>query len=213
MITKMTGKLTRVLDEEARLEIGAFEYQVLVPEYVRRIVQTRVGEVLSFHISEYIEGNQVGSKMIPRRIGFLSESELEFFDLFCTVDKIGVRKALKALGRPVKEIAEAIARSDAKWLTTLAGIGKTSAEQIIATLKTKVTKYTLASDGPRSPDDPELEPAIDPKIVDDAYAALLNFGMSASDARSRIDAVLRSGVKIASVQDYINAAFRTKKGE
>ena len=33
MITKMTGPLTRVLDDEVRLQVGPFEYQVLVPEF------------------------------------------------------------------------------------------------------------------------------------------------------------------------------------
>jgi len=40
MITRMTGVLNRVLDEEVRLQVGALEYQVLVPEFVRRQVQT-----------------------------------------------------------------------------------------------------------------------------------------------------------------------------
>ena len=35
-------------------------------------------------------------RMVPRLIGFASEAELEFFDLFCTVDKVGTRKAIKA---------------------------------------------------------------------------------------------------------------------
>ena len=80
----------------------------MVPEFVRRQVQTRCGEELTFHISEYLEATQMSSRMIPRRIGFLHEIELEFFDLFCTVDKIGVKKGLKAMGRPIKEIADAI---------------------------------------------------------------------------------------------------------
>src|SRR5437762_2582241 len=39
MITKITGSLVRVLDDEVRLLAGPFEYQVLVPEFVRRRLQ------------------------------------------------------------------------------------------------------------------------------------------------------------------------------
>jgi Holliday junction DNA helicase RuvA len=39
MITKVAGVLNRVLDEEVRLQVGALEYQVLVPEFVRRQLQ------------------------------------------------------------------------------------------------------------------------------------------------------------------------------
>ncbi len=44
MITKITGVLNRVLDEGVRLQVGPLEYEVLVPEFVRRALQTRVGQ-------------------------------------------------------------------------------------------------------------------------------------------------------------------------
>src|SRR5207253_9706341 len=149
MITKMTGKLNRVLDEEVRLQVGAMEYQVLVPEFVRRPLQVRIGEDVTLHTSEYLEGNPMQGRVVPRLIGFLSEAELEFFELFCTVDKVGVRKAIKALMRPIREIADAIQRQDAKWLTSLPGIGPATAEQVVATLRRKVPKFALMAQ-PRS---------------------------------------------------------------
>src|SRR5215475_307305 len=148
MITKITGVLNRVLDEEVRLQVGPLEYQVLVPEFVRRQVQGHVGQDLTLHTSQYLDGNPMQGRVVPRLIGFTSEPELEFFELFCTVDKVGVRKALKALVRPVREIADAIQRQDAKWLTSLPGVGAATAEQIIATLKRKVTKFALMAAPP-----------------------------------------------------------------
>src|SRR5262249_54774467 len=97
MITKMTGQLNRVLDEEIRLEVGPLEYQVLVPGFVRRHLQTRMGQQITLHTSEYLDGNPMQGRVVPRLIGFLNEAELEFFELFCTVDKVGTRKAIKAL--------------------------------------------------------------------------------------------------------------------
>ena len=93
-------------------------------------------------------------RVVPRLIGFLNEAELEFFDLFCTVDKVGVRKAIKALMRPIREIADAIQRQDTKWLTTLPGIGPATADQVVATLRRKVTKFALmAEPADRGPGD------------------------------------------------------------
>src|SRR5438128_6612076 len=143
MITKITGVLNRVLDEEVRLQVGPLEYQVLVAEFVRRQVQGRLGQELTLHTSHYLDGNPMQGRVVPRLIGFLHEAELEFFELFCTVDKVGVRKAIKALMRPIRDIADAIQRQDSKWLTTLPGVGAATAEQIIATLRRKVTKYAL----------------------------------------------------------------------
>jgi len=207
MITKMTGTLTRVLDDEARLQVGPFEYQVLIPEFVRRQVQTRTGTEVTFHTLEYLEGGANATKMTPRRVGFLSEAELDFFELFCTVDKIGSKKALKAMGRPIKEMADAIQRQDVKWLTTMPGIGKQTAEQIIATLKNKVTRFAMAAPA-REAVDGEPTPHVDGTVFEDAYAALLTLGLNPVDARNRLDHAATSGKPFKTVEDVLNVIFR-----
>jgi Holliday junction DNA helicase RuvA len=211
MITKMTGTLVRVLDEEIRLAVGPYEYQILITEATRRQLQLRTGEEMTLHISEYLEGGQNASRLIPRKLGFASEDELEFFDLFTTVEKIGVKKALKALARPVREIADAISRQDAKWLTTLPGIGAASAEQIVTTLKRKVTKFALART--RSPaetgDDQAPEPITSP-LVEDVYLALMSLGLTPMEARTRLDSLLQAGHTITDVPSAITLIFQRK---
>lgn len=227
MMTKMTGTLTRVLDDEARLAVDAFEYQVMVPEAVRRQLQMRTGQEVTFHISEYLEGNPSGNRFVPRRVGFLTELELDFFDLFCTVEKIGVKKALKAMARPVREIADAINRQDTRWLSTLPGIGATTAEQIVTTLKRKVPKFLM---GPVSETEPEpavveakptgkrKPPPIAPepvaqtglpegRIVEDVYQALMALGLSPVEARSKLDSVLTSGKGFKTVEDALMLVY------
>jgi len=212
MITKMTGILTRVLDDELRLQVGPIEYQLLVAESVRRVVQMRAGEEITFHISEYLEGNSSGNRFIPRLIGFIAESELDFFDLFCTVEKIGVKKALKAMARPVKEIADAIVRQDVKWLSTLPGIGATTAEQIVTTLKRKVMPFTA---GPAAADDKpgkakpvnEGATAADGKLLDDIYLALMGLGLAPAEARGQLDSLLARGKTFATVQEALGLLF------
>src|SRR6202008_732399 len=95
------------------------------------------------------------------------------------VEQGGKRKAMKALVRPVKEIADAIQRQDAKWLTTLPGVGAATAEQIVATLRRKVTKFALmtepAANGERSE---AAATVVDGQVLEDAYQALLSVGHS-----------------------------------
>lgn len=213
MITRITGLLNRILDDEARLQVGPIEYQVLIAEAVRRAIQMRTGEEITFHISEYLESTSGGNRFIPRLIGFLTESELDFFDLFCTVEKIGVKKALKAMARPVKEIADAIVRQDVKWLSMLPGIGATTAEQIVTTLKRKVMPFTAAkreeaapkpADSAKASDD---SPATDGKLIDDVYLALMGLGLAPAEARSKLDALLTSGKPFTSVQSGLSLIF------
>jgi Holliday junction DNA helicase RuvA len=210
MITKIAGVVNRVLDEELRLQVGALEYQILVPEFVRRNVQSRQGQEVALHTTEYLEGNPMQGKMIPRLIGFASEAELEFFELFCTVDKVGVRKAMKALVRPIREIADAIQRQDPKWLTSLPGIGPATAEQIVATLRRKVTKFALMSPAPGDGSAAPVPSVVDGNLIEDAYQALLSVGHSPHEARDRLDRVLAGGKKFASVEEILLAIYQQK---
>jgi Holliday junction DNA helicase RuvA len=210
MITKITGLVNRVLDEEVRLQVGPLEYQVLVPEFVRRQVQGHVGQELTLHTSDYLDGNPMQGRVVPRLIGFLSEAELEFFELFCTVDKVGVRKAIKALMRPVREIADAIQRQDAKWLTSLPGVGTATAEQIVATLRRKVTKFALMAEPAANGERPPPTEATDGQLLEDAYQALLSVGHSPVEARNRLDKVLGGGKNFKSVEEILLAIYQER---
>jgi Holliday junction DNA helicase RuvA len=206
MITKLAGILNRVLDEEVRLQVGPIEYQVLVPEFVRRQLHAHIGKEITLSTTQYLEGSQMSNRMIPRLVGFPGDVELEFFELFCTVDKIGVRKALKALNRPIQEIADAIQRNDPKWLTTLPGVGPQSAKQVIATLNQKVTKFALI---PRPQIDGAAAPqtAVASNIIDDAYQALLSVGHGPVEARARLDQALSNGKSYESAEDVLLAIY------
>jgi Holliday junction DNA helicase RuvA len=190
------------LDDEVRLAAGSFEYQVLVPEFVRRQLQTRAGNEVTLHTTQYLEGNQAGSRFVPRLIGFMTERDLAFFDLFCTVDKVGVRKALKALNRPVSDIADAIHRQDVKWLTTLPGVGPSTAKEMLHALKDEIgpfveTPMTQAV---------AVDPAVS-RVIEDAYQALLSLGHTPSEARGRLDAALEGGRSFRTVEDLLVAVY------
>jgi Holliday junction DNA helicase RuvA len=209
MITKIKGGLNRVLDEEVRIQVGGLEYQVLVAENVRRRLQGYIGQEVTLHTCHYFDGNPMQGRVVPRLLGFLTETELDFFDLFCTVDKVGARKALKALVRPVKEIADAIQRQDAKWLTTLPGVGAATAEQIIATLRRKVTRFALMPDADGAAVAGAAgAAAMDGDVLEDAYQALMSVGHSPVEARHRLDQVLATGKTFKSVEDVLMEIYK-----
>src|SRR5215207_1213586 len=208
MITAITGALNRVLDEEVRLQAGPFEYSVLVPEFVRRQLQMRLGEEITLHTMQYLEGNQMSNRLVPRLVGFATEDDLAFFDLLCTVDKVGVRKALKALARPPREVADAIQREDVKWLSTLPGFGKATAETRVTALKRKVTRFALTvptADGAPPPS------AAAGAVIEDAYRALMSVGHNPADARARLDAALAGGKTYETVEALLTVIY-SKKG-
>ena len=113
--------------------------------------------------------------------------------------------------RPVRDIADAIQRQDAKWLTTLPGIGPATAEQIVATLRRKVTKFALMApprDGATAPVAPA---AVQDNILEDAYQALLSVGHSPQEARDRLDKALAGAKSFKSAEEILLVIYQQKK--
>ncbi|MFO0960802.1 MAG: Holliday junction branch migration protein RuvA [Isosphaeraceae bacterium] len=214
MISKVRGVVREVLEDKLTLAIDPFEVEVLIPENARRSLQSRLNEAVELHTILDIEGNQMGGSQRPRLIGFLSAIDREFFDIFCSVDGIGVRKALRAMVRPVRELARLIQDQDVKTLSTYPGIGEATAERVVAKLRRKVGKFALiVAPGAAEPvsKNGQEEPA-EPDVVRDTYQALLSVGHSDSEARARIDRVLAgSKRKFRTVADLIDAIYQHER--
>ena len=202
MITKMTGKLVALATDYATIEAGAFEYEVLIPEFTRRHLQAEMQKNVSLHTIEYIEGGQMQARMTPRMIGFLTEAEREFFDLFCSVDGVGVKKALRAMIRPVREVAGAIEEQDTKWLSSLPGIGAATAERIVAKLRRKVPKFALMVARDVTMTDTQ------PDVVSETFEALLTLGHSEAEARKLIDAALENKKKFKDTTELLQVIYQ-----
>ncbi len=206
MITRITGLLIRLESSAAVIAAGAFEYEVFIPEFVRRQLQGQIDNDVSLLTIEYLEGNPARGNLIPRMIGFTSDAEREFFDAICSVDGMGVKKALRAMVRPVREVAIAIEEQDIKQLSALPGIGSAMAERIVAKLRRKMAKFALMiqRDLP-----PELE--AERGVFNDAYEALVALGHTAPEARQRIEQIAKGGVKFKSVEDVLEEIYRTQQ--
>ncbi|MDR2642105.1 MAG: Holliday junction DNA helicase RuvA [Planctomycetaceae bacterium] len=201
MISKITGQLISLHTDFAIISASPFEYEVLIPEYTRRQLQNEIGKTVSLHTIYSIDGNPQG-KLTPRLIGFLTQAEREFFDLFCSVDGVGTRKALRAMVRPVKEIAIAIEEKDEKFLSGLPGIGNAMSERIVAKLRRKVPKFALLVGG-NIPNDVEQQT----DIVSETYEALIALGHSESDARHLLDAAIKSKNKFKDSAEMIQIIY------
>ena len=207
MITKISGKLVAVSDAVATLAIEAFEYEVMIPETARRRLQTMLGETVSLYTLHYLEGNPAQGRVVPRLVGFLNEVEREFFELFCSVDGVGVKKALRSMVRPVKDIAVLIEEQDAKGLSALPGVGPAIAERIIAKLRRKMPKFALLV-GREEGGVAEVERS----VVDETFQILCSLGHSESDARRLLDAALASKQKFKDVESLLQAVYQHRRG-
>ena len=206
MITKITGQLVALADDELTLKVGPLEYEVLIPELVRRQLQSQLNQEISLHTIEYLEGSAMQSRMTPRLIGFLHHVEREFFELFCSVDGVGVRKALRAMVRPVKEVATAIEEQDTKLLSSLPGVGPAIAERIVAKLRRKVPKFALMVSRA------EVESEVELDVITETFDVLRSLGHGESDARRLLDAALSAKKKYNDVQSLLQAIYQQSHG-
>ncbi len=202
MITRITGRLIALKDDVLTLRVGPYEREVLIPEFTRRQLQGELNQEVSLHTIEYLEGNPMQGRLTPRVVGFLTEAEREFFELFCSVDGVGVKKALRAMVRPVREVAVAIEEQDSKQLSALPGIGPATAERIIAKLRRKVPKFALMV--ARA----EVKTEIAPDVVSQTFEVLRGLGHSEADARRLLDEALASKKKFKDVQSLLQAIYQ-----
>jgi Holliday junction DNA helicase RuvA len=211
VLTKVRGILETLSNESLTLAVDPFEIEVLIPEHTRRQVQLKIGQPITLHTILYIEGGAMASRLVPRLVGFLSAIDREFFEIFCSVDGVGVRKALRAMVLPVRELARTIQDQDLKLLSTFPGIGEATAERIVAKLRRKVGKFALivrpettAAATTETNGAPEVA---EPDVIRDTYAALLSVGHSDSEAREAIDRVMTGKKRFKSVADMIEAIY------
>ena len=206
MITKISGTLDRIdhTGNCIELAVGPMVHEVLVTELVRRSLQTKIGQSVTLHTMEFLEGTPGRGNLVPRIVGFLTEVEREFFDLICEVDGVGVRKALRAIIRPVGEIATAIDEQDAKALSTLPGIGAATAERMIAKLRRRMPKFALLI----AREAPGEAVAGSNDVFSETFEVLRSLGHSDSDARRLVDVLRAEKKKPKDVQEALESIYR-----
>ena len=137
---------------------------------------------VTLHTIFYIGGDPTRGGMEPTLIGFTRSTDRRFFNLFTTVKGIGPRTALKALTVSVNDIAVAIESKDSRFLVGLSGIGKRTAELIIAELAGKVKDFATGY-GTKS----SIPAASRPPAEEDAILALIAMGERRADAEQLLE--------------------------
>jgi Holliday junction DNA helicase RuvA len=207
MIAQITGILERVEEETVHLRVGGITYQILVPASILERLKTRLRtsteEEATFHTLYYIEGSGGMGNAYPRLVGFLHAKDREFFERYTGVPGLGVRKALRSLTVPVRQIAEAIERGDTAMLVRLPEIGKRTAEKIVAELRGKVYEFALIKEEGA----PESEPETD-GLRPQAVEVFTQLGYKRGEAEEIVRTVLERNPSLDSVDAVVKEVFR-----
>lgn len=207
MISSVTGTLAEVAEDRVYLRTGAFTLELLVPASSIPSFARSVGTEILLHTIFYLEGDSSGGNSEPRLLGFLDLNDKRFFEKFITVKGIGPRKALRALTAPAAELAAAIEHKDAKRLSQLPGIGKRTAEQVIAELSGKVEEFAKLGAYKPSAAIPTHTPA-----EDDAILTLLTLGERRPEAEALLARARQADPTLKTTDALVRAMLALRSG-
>jgi len=200
MIGYLEGKLLKKDIDRILLLANQIGYEVLLPAVVMETFSTKkTGD----DVSLYIYFQQTERQPKPVLIGFNLEAEKEFFQLFISVEDIGPLKAVKALNIPIRDIARAIEARDVQKLNQLKGVGKRTAQKIIATLSGKMDKFALIrkTEQPESP----VVADIQQQVMD---VLVRQLGHKMGDAKNMIAMALKRNRAIATPEELFEEVYR-----
>jgi Holliday junction DNA helicase RuvA len=206
MISRISGKVIEKGTNYLIVEVGGICYEVLIPAAVmQRLDENMAGDgkvnLVTFHYHQ-VEP----AKSIPILIGFLNNIEKDFFEIFITVSGIGPRAALKALNKPISQIARAIDEADLVFLKSLPGIGEQRAKEIIAKLQNKVGKFGLIQDSRIKEKESKAK-----DIQEEALAVLMQLQYKKAEAVSMIKMAFETSPDIQTTEELLNVVYKQKR--
>jgi Holliday junction DNA helicase RuvA len=206
MIARIEGKLVEQNDQSVVLNVHGLFYEILVPLSVLKRIEEIKGSSECIQLITYHYMQLSPSSGMPVLVGFLNQIEKDFFQQFIKVSGIGPRAAVKALNKPISEIARAIHEGDVNYLKTLPGIGAQKAKEIVAKLQGKIGRFGLIQDKGFVPS-VGAEPA---GWRDEALEVLLQLQYKKGEAQEMIDKVLKRSSGIATAEDLLNEIYHQK---
>ena len=205
MISYLNGilRMNHLHEDRITLIVNGIGYDLLIPSYVMNGIKGNHTEGSELEL--YISYNQTERQPKPVMVGFESSLDKDFFELFISVEDIGPAAAVRALTKPVREIARFIEDKDAKALRQLKGIGERKAEKIIATLKGKVAKYALMQKV-------ESVPEVREDFMKEVEDVLVNqLGHKHGEAQKLIEEAIQRNPGIGSSEELFEEVYRGQK--
>jgi Holliday junction DNA helicase RuvA len=203
MIGFIEGSILQKNEDRLLVLVNHIGYEVLLPTIVMESLNERtVGDTLSL----FIYYHQTEKQPKPVLIGFNTDEEKEFFQRMITVEDIGPMKAARALTLPVRDIAAAVESNNLEILQKLKGIGKRTAQKMIASLAGKLDKFIIPETEKGRPKSKQPEAFMQP-VLDVLVEQL---GLKPVEAKRRIAEILAADPTIDTPEVLLEAVLRTR---
>lgn len=206
MIAALHGRVTHYESDTATawVDVAGVWYEVRVPAFAGEWFAALVGTDEATTIYTYYHVSERNPQ--PLLVGFQYRAERDFFRKFIEVPDVGPTKAVRALTRPVSEIARWIEAGDVKSIRLLPGIGERLSQTIVARLSGKLTQEALLRDGEAAAPTATAVPSLD-AVREDAVEALVSLQYTRRDAEVAVDTALADHPAINSLEALLRAVL------
>lgn len=141
MIYSIFGKLAHKNQDFAVIEANGIGYKIFISKNTFAELPKNNSNVKVFCY------HRIKQEEIPELYGFLTEKELEIFELLISINGVGPKSALNILSAvKIDQFLAAIGQGRGDLMADSWGIGKKKAEKIILELKDKIKKSKLQTD-------------------------------------------------------------------
>ena len=196
MIAAVRGAFVRWDAERSALwiEAGGVTYEVHMPAFA---ADWAAAHAAGDEVRVFTYAHATERQPAPTLYGFPRLAEREFFRKFIEAPDMGPAKAVRALARPVSEIAGWIEADDRQSLVRLPGIGERGASTIVAHLRGKLVQEALLRDGAG----PAREAA--PDLRTDAVDALVALQYPRREAEQAVAAAIGARPELGALEDVL----------
>jgi Holliday junction DNA helicase RuvA len=205
MIARIAGKLIEKRAQSVILENNGVAYEVFLPMITQSRLDDHIAADHTLKLITYHYHQVEPSRSIPVLIGFLNETEKDFFEVFITVSGIGPKAALRALNMPISQIARAIDDADIATLRSLPGIGPQRAKEIVAKLQGKIGRFGLIQDSAVAA---LAEPIKD--LMEEAIEVLAQLQYKKNEAKEMVAEALKKQPDLKNVEDLLNIVYKQR---
>ena len=163
MIARLTGTVVDITPTHVVLDVSGVGYAVAVRSTAPFTHEQSVS------LYTYLAVRETALDIY----GFHTKDEQEIFELLLTLPKIGPKSAMHILAQAdIALLKKAVVAEDPTYLSKMSGIGKKSAEKIVAGLKEKIDHISTETETTDAETD----------VID----ALVALGYSQTDARAAV---------------------------
>ena len=200
MIAYLRGKVVALTEETVILDVNGVGYEA----YCSGGAFRKIGNNDYAELYTYLQVKEDGMTLF----GFADMKEKELFLKVISVSGVGPKLGIAILtGLSAEEFLLAVQTADAKRLSTVKGIGKKTAENIILELHGKISAAEVMSVNEEEKKIPETQSVKLSKADEDAVSALMGLGFTRNESAQAVKKAREAGA--VSVEDVIMKALQS----